>query len=78
MTGFPVTSITPEMVVALEAAVMTGTLKVSWESGGVKQDMTYQSIEAMLKALDYARGRLDDASASSRRPPSTLAVFERD
>jgi len=78
MTGFPVTSITPEMVSALEAAVMSGTLEVSWESGGVRQKRSYQSVDAMLRALAYGRDRLNDTVDALKRTPSTLAVFERD
>lgn len=78
MSGFPVTSITPEMVAALEAAVMSGVLEVSWESGGVRQKQSYQSVDAMIKALAYARDRLNDTVEALKRTPSTLAVFERD
>lgn len=70
---FPATLITPEQVAALEAAVMSGTLEVSWESGGVRQKHVYQSMDAMLNALDYARARMDTTGVT----PSTLAVFDR-
>lgn len=78
MSGFPATAITPEMVAALEAAVMTGALEVSWDSGGVRQKQVYQSTAAMITALNYARDRLNDGVAALQRTPSTLAVFERD
>lgn len=78
MSGFPVTTITAEQVAALEAAVMSGTLDVSWDAGGVRQRVVYQSMDSLLKALAYAKDRMNEQVAALRPVPSTLAVFQRD
>lgn len=77
--SFPATTITAEQVAALEAAVMSGALEVSWESGGVRQKHVYRSMADLLRALDYAKSRMDAAASELTRPvPSTLGVFARD
>lgn len=78
MSGFPVTTITAEQVAALEAAVMSGTLDVSWDAGGVRQRVVYQSMDSLLKALAYAKDRMNEQVAALRPVPSALAVFQRD
>lgn len=66
------TTLTQADVDRLEKAIARGVLKVEYVSGSV----TYQSVDAMLKALAYAKNAI--AEGSARQTPSTLAVFARD
>jgi hypothetical protein len=55
----------------LEKAIALGVRTVQYTDHSV----TYQSTTDMLKALDYAKQQL--AAAGEKRPPSTLAIFDR-
>ena len=55
----------------LEKAIARGVKTVQYTDHSV----TYQSIDDMLKALQYAKQQL--AAAGSKQPPSTLAIFDR-
>lgn len=57
----------------LKKAIARGVLKVRYDN----EEVTYQSIDQMLKALAFAEAELE-GSESSRYTPSTLAVFGRD
>lgn len=65
------TALTQDDVDKLEKAIARGVRTVQYATHSV----TYQSTSDMLKALDYAKQQL--ASASDKRPPSTLASFDR-
>lgn len=72
------TGITPALVQALEQAIASGVLQVEIDNGGVKERITYQSIDDMIKAHKFALRRLDEtASAPSRPVGSTLGSFAR-
>jgi len=57
----------------LKRAISRGVLKVRYDN----EEVTYQSVDQMLKALAFAEAELA-GSSSPRNTPSTLAVFGRD
>jgi hypothetical protein len=64
---------------ALEAAIASGTLSVSYNG----KTVVYRSTTDLLKARDVVRGELMAAgqvqsSLLSNRGPAALAVFSRD
>jgi hypothetical protein len=68
-----VTILTQSDIDKLKQAIARGVLKVRYQN----EEVTYQSIEQMLKALAFAEAELAGTS-SPRYAPSTLAVFGRD
>lgn len=65
------TSLTQADVAALEKAIARGVKTVQYAN----QSVTYQSMDEMMRALDYAKNAI--APASAKQSPSTLAVFSR-
>lgn len=69
------TSLTQSDVDRLEQAIVSGELRVRLSDG---REITYQSTEAMLRALAYAKQALADGAGLSAATPSTFALFTRD
>jgi hypothetical protein len=73
------TSITQTDVTALEKALSRGILEVTTDSGGVRRTTKYNTIADLIKALDYARSRLQEQSdaISGAAGSTTFATFSR-
>ncbi|MDF2621414.1 MAG: hypothetical protein K0S00_4073 [Xanthobacteraceae bacterium] len=69
------TSLTQADVDRLEQAIVSGELRVRFSDG---REITYQSTEAMLRAVAYAKQQIAEGSGLATATPSTFAVFERD
>ncbi|WP_454683986.1 phage head-tail joining protein [Ancylobacter moscoviensis] len=69
------TSLTQADVARLEQAIVSGELRVRLSDG---REITYQSTDHLLRALDYAKTALSEGSGITATTPSTFAVFERD
>lgn len=54
-------NLTPADLAALEQAIASGYLKVKYED----KEVTYQSVEQMLKARTFAAAQLDQFRAST-------------
>ncbi|QIG79982.1 phage head-tail joining protein [Stakelama tenebrarum] len=65
---------TADQIAGLEAALASGELTV--ESDGER--VTYQSVPAMMQALDYLKRKeaTEAAPAGGVRPRTTVAVFD--
>ncbi len=71
-------SVTQEQINALEKALASGTLEVTFDSSGSRKTVKYQSTDAMLKALQYMRDAMAQSSGTAVPQVSSFAVFQRD
>ena len=69
-----VTSLTQSDIDRLEQAIVSGELRVRLSDG---REITYQSTEAMLRAVAYARQAIAAGSGLTTSVPSSLAMFDR-
>ena len=60
------TSWTEADIATLEAAIASGTTSVTFTSGGVSRSRTYQSTDAMLKALAVMKQQVRGNGGSYR------------
>jgi len=67
-------SFTAEHLAALEAALASGELTVSYEGKSV----TYQSFKDLEARLNYVRAQLRGSGALSSTPRSSLTAFSKD
>ncbi len=54
---------------------MSGELRVRFSDG---REITYQSTDAMPRAVAYAKQQIAEGSGLATATPSTFGVFERD
>lgn len=68
------TSLTQADIDRLEQAIVSGELRVRLSDG---REITYQSTDAMLRAVAYAKQAIASGAGLAANVPSTLAIFDR-
>lgn len=60
-----------EQIVALKAAIASGSRRIVFHSGGTRREVEYHTLKEMIEALRFLEGQ----QATGNAPRYTIAVF---